>query len=248
MPDDRFGDLGPDAAGDGGRRQSAAERLAELDAREPEPRRRDPRSATRRYTWVVGVAAVILIVIVGAKTLPHAGVGTRGPTVGARLPRFAAPAALGRVNGDANVKQSARDTSESNRTPACDVRGPGVVNVCALESRPLVLTFIGPGTPECDAYVDRVARIAAGFPAVQVAAVVSGRSRGEVATLARRRHWMFPVAVDRNFSVEALYRVSLEFCATSTFARAGGVVRSNAVVAQRLSDAALRSRIAEISG
>ena len=55
--EDRFGDLGP-------REPSAAERFAELDERDMEEERRErertgPPRPTGRYTWVVGVAALL---------------------------------------------------------------------------------------------------------------------------------------------------------------------------------------------
>src|SRR5207245_2609927 len=137
----------------------------------------DPRRTTRRYTWVIGVAAVIVIVVVGIKTLPKTGLGSSGPPVGGPLPRFAAPAALGPVKGDPNIKQGPRDTSATNHVPACSVRGAGIVNVCELERRPLVLTFIDQGTTACDAYLDRIQRLVPSLPDVAFAAVVSGRSK-----------------------------------------------------------------------
>jgi len=240
VPDDRFADLGPREHDGDADRPRAAERLAELDAREPP---RDVRRVQRPYTWVVGVAAVIAIAVVSLKTLPNAGVATHGPTVGKPVPRFAAPSASGTIDGDANIKQSARDTAAPNKVPACDVHGPGVINVCELERRPLVITFIGPGTAECDAYVNRLQRLSSAFRETTFLTVVSGRPRSAVAALARRNGWTTPVAVDRNFALEERYRVSLDFCATTTFASKGGVVRSNAVPAQKSSDAALRDAI-----
>ncbi|MEA2404370.1 MAG: hypothetical protein QOE08_1017, partial [Thermoleophilaceae bacterium] len=103
MPEDRFGDLGPR---DEPRPPRAAERLAELDEREPESRPPTRRPAGRSYTWVVGVAAVILIAVVGINSLPHAGEGIRGPRAGSEIPAFAAPSATGPVDGDVNLKQS----------------------------------------------------------------------------------------------------------------------------------------------
>ena len=123
-PKDRFGDLGP---GDG---RSAAERLAELDETRPETELQKPPEPARpsgRYAWVVGVAAIILIVIVGAKTLPHAGKGLKGLPPGSHLPVFAAAEATGPLDGSPNVKRSAADKSVGNKTPACSVRGPGMV-------------------------------------------------------------------------------------------------------------------------
>ena len=241
MPEDRFGDFGRSS----GERPSAAERLAELDDRDPEARGKapDPRRAARRYTWVVGVAAVIVIVVVGVKTLPNSGLGSSGPPVGGPLPRFAAPDALGSVKGDPNIKQGPGDKSATNHVPACSVRGPGIVNICDLERRPLVLTFIDQGTAPCNAYLDRLQRLAPSFPGVNFAAVISGRSKSEAARLVRQHGWTFPVAVDDNAALLNIYRMP-PVCATTTFAHAGGVVRANRTLAQRLSDASLRAEIA----
>ena len=177
VPEDRFGDLGP-----GGEREPprAAERLADLDAREPESQQPAPRRpAGRSYTWVVGVAAVILIAVVGLNSLPNAGEGIRGPRAGDVIPAFAAPSATGPLEGDVNLKQSADDNRFRNKTAACDVREPGVVNVCDLRERgPVVLVFIGvPGAKKCEAQLDRVDRIAPEFRGVSFVGVASGRDK-----------------------------------------------------------------------
>ncbi|MEA2445514.1 MAG: hypothetical protein QOJ12_2806, partial [Thermoleophilales bacterium] len=88
MPDDdRFADLGAPAR-DGDTR-SAAEKLAELDERQPEPDAGppEPPRPSGRYMWVVGVAAIILFVVVGVHQL-SAGSGKfiEGPPLGQRLP------------------------------------------------------------------------------------------------------------------------------------------------------------------
>ena len=91
--------------------------------------------------------------------------------------------------------------------------------------------------------MDRLQRLTRSFAHTTFLTVVSGRPRSAVAALARRHGWTMPVAVDRDFAVEERYRVSLDFCATTTFASSGGVVRSNAVPAQKMSDADLRARL-----
>jgi hypothetical protein len=232
VPEDRFGDLG------GGTR--AGDKLADLDRREPEeqPKPARPRG---RYTWVVGVAAVIAIIVAGINSLPHGSRGSHGPPVGRPLPKFAAPSATGPLAGDPNVKQSRGDKGTTNKVPACDVRLPGALTVCQFESKPLVITFIVPGAGQCESYLDRVQRVQREFRGVNFLAVVSGRSKGDVASLVRRHGWTFPVAVDDNLAVFDTYRIS--FCATSVFAYRGGRVRSTKVLAQDWPDATLRAVI-----
>jgi len=130
-PEDRFGDLGPSEP-------TAAERFSELDEgdMEAERRQRDRPGPARpggRYTWVVGVAALIVVIVVAFNSLPNAGRGYRGPAEGKRMPVFAAPLATSDVEGDANVKQDAKDKTAGNDTPACDVDLPGVVTTCDLK-------------------------------------------------------------------------------------------------------------------
>jgi hypothetical protein len=241
VPEDRFGDLGEPA-----RRPSAGERLADLDRTHPEedpparqPRRREP---GRSYMWVVGVAGVIAIVVVAVNSLPNAGRGTSGPQIGKPMPRFAAPSAAGHLDGDPNVKQTRDDTNTTNKTPACEVPDAGALRICDYyRSKPVVLTFIVPGAKDCESYLDRVQRIKARFPNVNFVAVVSGVGRDKVASLVSDHGWTFPVAVDQNLALFNLYRVAV--CATSVFARRGGVVRSVKVEAQQYTDAQLAAAI-----
>jgi hypothetical protein len=243
VPEDRFGDLGT------GRRpgQSAADRLAELDETRPErePKKGPPEPArpSGRYAWVIGVAAIILIIVVGANTLPKAGQGLKGLPPGSHLPVFAAAEASGPLDGSPNLKRSATDKSFGNRTPACDVRGPGVVNVCRLEQKPLVLALIVPGPHKCERQLDAMQRVQSAYPGVNFAAVVSGRGKGTVRSLVRKRGWTFPVALDPGLVVFGLYRAAI--CPTITFAYKGGVVRESTI--HPLTDAELRAKIAAIA-
>jgi hypothetical protein len=239
VSEDRFGDLG-------GRRPSAGERMADLDRTDPEkprggpPRRREP---GRSYMWVVGVAAVIVIVVVAINSLGNPNRGSRGPAAGRALPRFAAPSATDprAPDADPNVKQSKGDNGAPNKTPACEVDVPGALRSCDYTSKPLVLTFIVPGAKDCEAFLDRVERVKGRYPGVNFVAVVSGAHKDRVAKLVKERGWTFPVAVDRNLAVFNTYRVSL--CATAVFAYRGGIVRASKVEAQSWSDARLRAAI-----
>jgi hypothetical protein len=237
-PEDRFGDLGP---GDG---RSAAERLAELDERRPEQPPKPPESArpSGRYAWVVGVAAIIVIIVVGAKTLPHSGEGLKGLPPGSHLPVFAASEATGPSDAPPNFKRSATDKVVGNKTPACDVHGPGVVNLCDLRQKPLVLALIVPGPRRCERQLDAIQRIKGSYPGVNFAAVVSGRSKGTVRSLVRRRGWTFPVALDPALTLFGLYRAAI--CPTITFAYQGGLVRLSTI--KPLSEAQLRTEIEAI--
>ena len=237
MPEreDRFGDLG---AGEPDPDRSAAEQLAELDATDEPPKPPEAPRPSGRYTWVVGIAFLIVVIVVGINSLPNAGRGFRGPAVGRVIPAFAAPSATGRSNAVANVKQGRKDRS-GNKTPACDVHGAGVVNVCDLRrAKPLVLAIIVPDVPRCETQLDRFERVSRELPDVQFAAVVSGKSRGEVAKLVRAHHWSFPVAVDRDLAVFNLYRVG--FCPTTVFADRGGKVKEKRI-RELLSETELRT-------
>jgi hypothetical protein len=230
-PDDRFADLGTGAT-------RAGDRLAELDRDQPEPRPQPPRRRGR-YTWVVGVAAVIAIAVVYLNSARHENRGNDGPPVGKPMPRFAAPDARGPLDGDPNINQSASDPSPGN-TPACEVRVPGALRSCDFTGKPVVLTFIAP-TAECERFVDRVDRLRGRFPGVSFLTVVSASSKDKAASLVRDHGWREPVAVDRNGAILTLYRVS--FCATVVFAYRGGGVRATKTTAQSWSDAQLATAI-----
>jgi hypothetical protein len=241
VPEDRFGDLGPEP-GDG---RSAAEKLAELDERRPEQPAEKPPEPSRpagRYNWVIGVAAIILIIVVGTKTLPHAGKGLRGLSAGSHLPVFAAASATGPRDAPPNLKRSATDKTVGNKTPACDVHGRGVINLCDLRTKPLVIALIVPGIKRCESQLDTIQSVKASYPNVNFLAIVSGRGKGTVKKLVQRHGWTFPVALDPQLVLFGLYRVAV--CPTITFAYKGGVVRKSTI--HPLSAAQLKTEVAAI--
>ncbi len=227
MTEDRFADLG---SGDG--KQSPAQRLAELDEldlaqeRKSKPAGPPPRPAGR-YMWVVGVVFVIAIAFAGVNALRHSGGSLHGPPLNRPLPQFAAPLATSSLDGDANVKQTRRQSNQLGAEPACQVHVPGSVTSCALSRKPLVLSLIVPGATRCEAQLDLFQRMAGAHPRAQFAAVVSGGSHAKVATLVRRHGWTFPVAVDRDLSVFNLYHVAV--CPTTIFALPGGMVKRTSI-------------------
>jgi hypothetical protein len=225
VPEDRFGDLGPSDS------RSTAERLNELDelaaAEERDAQPKPPPRPAGRYMWVVGIAFVIALAVAGLNAIKHSGGGLKGPEVGKPLPAFAAPLATGQLDGVANVRQRAKQSSQAGARPACDVHLPGSVTSCALSRKPLVLSVIVPGVKQCEAQLDLFQRLQSRYPRAQFAAVVSSAKRAKVAALVRRRGWTFPVAVDPDFAVFNLYRVAV--CPTTVFAFRGGRVQSTTI-------------------
>jgi hypothetical protein len=218
MTDDRFGDLGAE-------RRSAAERFAELDEREPEPQPEapGPPRPSGRYSWVVGIAFLILIIVVAVNTLPDAGEGVFGPEKGSRLPVFAAPNALSGDDQVANVKQSAADDDAGNDTPACAVTGEDIVNVCEVRGeQPVVLSFVAAGS-DCEDQFDTIAVAGTRYRDTAFIGVLIGTEQPRARDLVRERGWGFPIAVDRDLAVFNLYRLAV--CST-VFARRDGRVVS----------------------
>ena len=237
-PDDRFEDLGRPA----GDERSAAERFAELDEKRPEQEPRSPETPRPggRYTWVVGVAALIVIVIGGinlART--GSGAGLNGPPVGQQLPEFAAPL-VGGPDKDANIVPSDADTDDPK---ACEVRVRGSLNICDQWDRPVVIGFLFRRGADCGPAFDQLERARREFPQVRVLGVLFERDRDKVDDVVGGKNWNFPIVVDRDGAVTNLYAVG--GCPTTVFAERGGKV-SETVVGE-LDDHELRRRLRELA-
>jgi len=233
--DDRFDDL------------SVGDRLAERDRTHPEPVRRPevPRPGNK-YAWVVGIVMLMgLGVLLFAQTLPNQGKGLRGPEPGQRLPAFAAPAASGNIDGDAdaNVCQKRPCNENAGKVPACELRSDEIVTVCPTEEGARVMTFVVTRGTDCEPQVDRVERMMAEFPDVEFVTVLSGDSKEEAKNLARVRRWRQPVAVDEDGSLVNLYGVGV--CPITVFARDGRVRATNV---GNLSETELRRRTRRLVG
>lgn len=223
MSDDRFGDLGR-------REPSAAERFAELDEGDMEKERREreekspgPPRPAGRYTWVVGVAALFVVVVVAFNSLPNAGRGYRGPKEGDRVPVFATPLVTADLEGDTNIKQDRGDEAADNDTPACQVTGPEVFNLCELfEEKPLVLV-LGAASEECERELAAAAQLSAEMDGIQFAATLTANSRAKAREVIERAGVEFPVGWDEPPPILFnLYRVA--FCSTA-FVERGGELR-----------------------
>jgi peroxiredoxin len=248
VPDerDRFADLGGErprdaepprdpAETEGGK--SAAERFQELDERDPEPKPRQPRGPARpggRYGWVVGIAFIVVVIVAGANALRNSGEGYRGVPEGELIPPFAAPLAVG-----------GPDDNDANIAPdkACDVKLPGVFNVCeARAKQPLVLTFVANASRGCEDQLDRIQGIKREFPGVAFVGVISRRDGEEAEKIVRANDWDFPIVYDRDAQLFNLYGIG--DCPTTVFARRGGV--ANRSLLGKLDAARLRSELNQI--
>jgi len=180
-----------------------------------------------RYGWFVALAVFALIVYVSLNTLRSDHVSSRGPKVGSRLPPFAAPLALGDVDGDVNVARKAGE-GEAGAKPACSVRGPGILNSCQLAERgPFVLAILATRGTSCTRQLDVLERARASHPDVQLAAVAIRGDRENLRALVRRHGWRFPVAYDHDGILANLLGVAV--CPLVTYALPGGIVHDTTV-------------------
>jgi hypothetical protein len=185
-----------------------------------------PPSAARTGTWIAGVAAVVGLCYIALNTLGTDAPGSKGLQAGEKLPPFAMP--LARSSGpefDANV---ATEAGEGIRRPACQVRGPEILNSCQLAERaPLVLAFFAVGDRRCERQVDVLDRLALRYGDVSFAAIAIRAGRDDAARAVRRHRWGLPVGYDRDAAVTNLYAVAV--CPVVTFARRGGEVTGTAL-------------------
>jgi hypothetical protein len=225
MPEreDRFSDLGRDAPS---RAEQIGEQLAERDRTHPEPDQGPPEAPrpTNKYAWVVGILMLMGVTVLLITTaLPNKGEGLLGLKPGKRLPHFAAPLALGHLEGDANICQKRPCPKGSGKVPACELKSREVLNICELQRQAVVLTFIFDRGADCFPQVDRVERMMASVPKVRFATVYFTRKpRDEIRNIVANRGWREPVGIDRDGQVTNRYGVGV--CPTTVFAKPGGRV------------------------
>jgi hypothetical protein len=177
-----------------------------------------------RPAWIVGVAAAIVLGYITWNTIRTPSQGGAGVPAGASLPPFAAQLATAptRAEYDANVQP----TPGGGHPAACDVRGAGVVNSCALAERgPVVIAFLIVPSRRCEDQMTVIDRLRAKYPSVGFAGVAIRGSRDDIRAAVARNGWRMPIAWDRDGAVANEYAVSV--CPTVTLARRGGrVVRT----------------------
>jgi peroxiredoxin len=186
-------------------------------------------SAGRRYGWFLALAAAALIVYVSLNTLGGQHVGSAGLKVGTKVPPFAAPLALGPL-GDApvNVARKPNQGDVVGNTPACKVRGPGILNSCQLGERgPFVLAFLATRGTRCTRELDALQRISARHRDLQVAAISIRGDRDDLRSLVRKHGWRFPVAWDLDGRLANLFGVAV--CPQLTYVLQGGIVHDTTI-------------------
>ncbi len=185
---------------------------------------------------MLGIIVLVLITINTLSTKPN---GDTGVPPGRDVPPFAVPLALGNLPGDANVATAA-DLGAAGRVPACTVHKPQVLNMCQLyEQGPVVLALFVPGQ-SCPDVLSEMQSLLASFPQVRFAAVAIKSTRASVRRLLSKLHLTFPVGLDPDGALAALYE--LASCPQVSFVERGGVVQSRALL-NTPSLATLRRRV-----
>lgn len=209
--------------------------------RPPAPARLPPGSS--RYTWFVGVVAVLVIAYVSVNSLRTKGPGSRGVQVGALAPPFAAPLATGDLKGDVNVAR--RDgQGKAGAVPACSIHRPDVLTLCDVyRDRPVVLAFFATRGKQCTRELDRLERLSHTQPGVAFAAIAIRGDRGDVRGLIRQHGWTFPVGFDHDGVLANLYSVAI--CPQVAFLRRGGRVAGTTF--GEVGDAQLQRRVAALA-
>jgi hypothetical protein len=199
---------------------------------------------TPRYGRYVGFLAVLILLVLTIVVAVTKHNGAKGVAPGAVIPPFAAPLASGTVNGDVNVATHAND-GPAGKTPACAVRGAGILNVCELYGRgPLVLAlFVDAGS--CQAILGDMQRLAGEFPAVSFAAVAIKGERGALRRIILARGLTrVELGFDRDGVLAGLYKMAS--CPQVTFVLPGGVVQGPAILS-RPPLLRLRARVSELA-
>jgi hypothetical protein len=215
----------------------------------PEPGLPDPLGADQappppraHYGRYVGLLAIVILILITINTIVTKPNGSTGIPPGEALPPFAVPLVLSNLVGDADVATHPNDGA-AGRIAACQLRGPRILNVCELyEGAPLVLAlFIDGGS--CPAVLSSMQALSATTPGVRYAAVAIKGDRSALRRLVHRRGLSFPVGVDRDGALAALYKVAS--CPQLTFVLPGGVAHGRALLGTP-SAATLSARVAAL--
>jgi hypothetical protein len=204
---------------------------------------RDPAVVpSQHYGRYVGLLALVILVLITINTILTKPNGASGVAPGRQMPPFAVPLVQGNRVGAADVATRPNEGA-AGRVPACQLRLTQVLNLCRLYERgPVVLAlFIQGGS--CAAILGDMQKLAPAFPGVQFAAVAIKGDRRSLRRLASASGLTFPLGIDEDGSLAALY--SLASCPQVTFAYPGGAVQSRALL-QRPALSELRTRVASL--
>lgn len=199
-----------------------------------EPGRTPPLIQTRRYGWMVGGIAAVLVIAFTIYTLTSHDSGTAGVPAGHQLHWFAAPLARSTLNGDANVNPPCTLARHDRRA----------LNVCLLAKRaPLVLAFFVTDSRGCERQVDTLQALSgeSALRRVQFAAVAVHTSHRAAARVVRAHRWTIPVAYDADGAAGALYGITA--CPLLELSRRGGIVAERLVGEHWLNQSTLAARV-----
>lgn len=192
--------------------------------------RPQPPISTSRYTWFVGVVAVLLIAVVTVNSITSDGPGSRGVAVGRTAPPFAAPLVENRFASGhdyVNVATRTGQKGDAGKVAACSIHRPDALNICDLYAdKPVVLAFFFTRGDTCGEQLSILQQLAATRTDVRFAAVALKAKQDEAADVARSRALRFPVAYDRDGILSSLYNVVI--CPEISFIRRGGRVAGTA--------------------
>lgn len=208
----------------------------------PEKPRRPPRgleseNAPRpgaRYSMFVGLAfiAIILVALFNLLGVEDRGITGVGEVEGEPLAEFSVPAALGGLEGDANVAQDDCESSRNpcpegeKRIPACLIPAAGgdAIRVCDLFDRPLAISFWFTRGGDCGPSQDAFDEVAADFEGrVNFLSVNVRDERETVVSTIEDRGWeTVPVGLDPDGAVSNVYQVGV--CPTIVLAYPGGIL------------------------
>ncbi|HEX8204507.1 MAG TPA: hypothetical protein VF587_00460 [Solirubrobacteraceae bacterium] len=183
---------------------------------EPPPPARPPGAS--RYTWFIGLAGFLLLVVVTLNTfVTDSPVESGGPDSGDKLLPFAVPLAASDLDGDANLATKAGQ-GDAGARPACEVRGPDILNICEeWEQGPVVLAIFPASAGRCREILQQFRRFGPQHRDVRFVAVGSRGDRDDL-----RGAWGFPVGWDRDGQVLARYGVV--GCPQVFFSKQGGAI------------------------
>ena len=195
----------------------------------------------KRPGVLLAVFVVALLGFITLNSVSSKGPGSKGLPADAPLPPFAMPLSTSSCRGacDANVATGA-DQGSAGARPACSVRGPHVLNSCALAERgPFVLAFVFVPVRRCRDQVATLARAQARHPEVRFAVVAVRADAAKARSLGRA----LPVGYDHDGAVANEYGVVV--CPTITYVARGGRVVGSTVGPQ--GDAAIESWVRRIA-
>jgi thiol-disulfide isomerase/thioredoxin len=201
----------------------------------------EARKSTRPYSVAVGILFLVVIAIATVSLVSRGGKGALGLPDGSNLPKFAAPSATGRLEGDANVFQNRKQAGDEH-VPACAVEGRDVIRICDFFDRPLVLVAWFSRCGNCERQLDTVERVKRRFPGVAFVGLDIRDPQDKAARAVRENGWTFPMAVDRDGAVSRLYGVGVG--PTIFFAYPRGVLSETAL--GELDESALERRVREL--